>query len=254
MLLLIVRVVQSISYQCTSDSAYSETSCSPTNGTAISTALLLVLVLLFDVAIVLIGTCIMLALRRNRRHGTAVAIVEGVWLSTGLIALRRSWTILALRWTLSIRSVGLAVLTLSMRRLVTTISSASGRRRQWILVLRRCRMLRHIPLSLTGSLVHVEEALALLIELLDPARRKLTAGLRWRRSRRRRGLSVGSRARLTIGTGLAIRLLMLRRVLLRRVWLLLVLSICVRRGRRRVLRLIDIACLLGLCTRKGQLL
>jgi hypothetical protein len=78
-------------------------------------------------------------------------------------------------------------------------------------------MLRHIPLSLTGSLVHVEEALALLIELLDPAMRKLTAGLRWRRSRRRRGLSVGSRARLTIGTGLAIRLLMLRRVLLRRV-------------------------------------
>jgi hypothetical protein len=77
-------------------------------------------------------------------------------------------------------------------------------------------VLRHVPLSLTGSLVHVEEALALLIELLDPARRKLTAGLRWRRSRRRRGLAIGT-TRLTIGTGLAIRLLLLRRVLLRRV-------------------------------------
>jgi hypothetical protein len=77
-------------------------------------------------------------------------------------------------------------------------------------------VLRHVPLSLTGSLVHVEEALALLIELLDPARRKLTAGLRWRRSRRRRGLAIGT-TRLTIGTGLAIRLLLLRRVLLRRI-------------------------------------
>jgi hypothetical protein len=139
-----------------------------------------------------------------------------------------------------------------MRRLITTVNSTSGRR--WrILVLGRGRVLRHVPLSLTGSLVHVEEALALLIELLDPARRKLTAGLRWRRSRRRRGLAIGT-TRLTIGTGLAIRLLLLRRVLLRRVWLLLVLSICVGRGGRRVLRLIDIARLLGLCTGKGQLL
>jgi hypothetical protein len=139
-----------------------------------------------------------------------------------------------------------------MRRLITTVNSTSGRR--WrILVLERGRVLRHVPLSLTGSLVHVEEALALLIELLDPARRKLTAGLRWRRSRRRRGLAIGT-TRLTIGTGLAIRLLLLRRVLLRRVWLLLVLSICVGRGGRRVLRLIDIARLLGLCTGKGQLL
>jgi hypothetical protein len=139
-----------------------------------------------------------------------------------------------------------------MRRLITTVNSTSGRR--WrILVLGRGRVLRHVPLSLTGSLVHVEEALALLIELLDPARRKLTAGLRWRRSRRRRGLAIGT-TRLTIGTGLAIRLLLLRRVLLRRIWLLLVLSICVRRGGRRVLRLVDIARLFGLCTREGKLL
>jgi hypothetical protein len=78
-------------------------------------------------------------------------------------------------------------------------------------------MLRHVPLSLTGSLVHVEETLALLIELLDPARRKLSAGLGWRRSRRRRGLAIGSMARLTVWAGLAIRLLVLRRILLRRI-------------------------------------
>jgi hypothetical protein len=62
-------------------------------------------------------------------------------------------------------------------------------------------MLRHVPLGLTGSLVHVEEALALLIKLLDPARRKLTTSLGWRRSRRRRSLSVGSRARLAVRAG-----------------------------------------------------
>jgi hypothetical protein len=88
-------------------------------------------------------------------------------------------------------------------------------------------MLGHVPLRLTGSLVHVEEALALLIELLDPARRKLTASLRWRGSRWWMSLSVRSRARLPVrtGAGLTIRLLVLGRILLRRVWLLLVLSI-----------------------------
>jgi hypothetical protein len=118
----------------------------------------------------------------------------------------------------------------------------------------RSGMLRHVPLSLTGSLVHVEEALTLLIELLDPTRRKLTTGLGWRRPWRWRGLSIGSRARLTVGAGtrLAIGLLVVRRVLLRGVWLLLVLSIRVWRGRWRVLRLVDIARLLGLCIRKGQ--
>ena len=59
-------------------------------------------------------------------------------------------------------------------------------------------MLRHVPLSLTGSLIHVVEALALLVELLDPARRKLTTGLGWRRPRRWRGLAIGSRTRLTV--------------------------------------------------------
>jgi hypothetical protein len=162
MLLLVFWVVQSIRDQCTANSAYSETGCGSTDSTAIATALLLVLVLLFDVAIVLVATCIMLTLRRNRGHGTAVAVIKGVCLSTRLITLRRS---------LSIRSIRLAVLTLSVRRLVTTISSTSRRRRWRILVLGRSRMLRHVPLRLTGSLVHIEEALALLIELLDPARR-----------------------------------------------------------------------------------
>lgn len=88
-------------------------------------------------------------------------------------------------------------------------------------------MLRHVPLGMAGSLIHVEEALTLLIELLDPARGQLTTGLGWRRSRRRRCLSVGSRTRLAVGAGagLAIGLLLLRWVLLRRVLLLLVLAI-----------------------------
>jgi hypothetical protein len=117
-------------------------------------------------------------------------------------------------------------------------------------------MLRHLPLSLTGSLIHVEEALTLLIELLYPSRRKLATSLGRRRTRRWRVLSIRSRTGLTIrAIGLLVLrwVLLLRRILLLwRVRVLLMLSIRVWRSGRRILRLVDIACLLGLCTRQGQ--
>lgn len=137
--------------------------------------------------------------------------------------MRRCSAILTLRWrSLTVRArAGLTVLSLGRRSLVTTVGTTSGRRRRGVLVLGD-RVLRHVPLGLTSGLVHVEEALALLVELLDPARGKLTTLLRWGRTRWwRSSLAIGRRAWSTVGTrtGLAIWLLVLGRLVLGRVLL-----------------------------------
>lgn len=166
---------------------------------------------------------VILPLGRDRRHGSAVAVVEGRGLAALLVASRRGRAVLALGWRSLVTSVltlrgRRVVLALRRGRLVATVLTTGGRGRG-VLVL-RSRVLGHLPLSAASSLLDVEEALALLIKLLDPARGKLATSLGRRRSCRGGGLSVRARVGLAVRTGLAVGLLVLRRVglvLLRRI-------------------------------------